>query len=167
MTVVYLGLGSNLGERGANLREAIRRLGERVRVERVSSFYDNPPVGYLEQPRFLNAVIKGRTTLGPQELLGFVKGIEREMGRVERFRNAPRVIDIDILLYGRLVMEKAMVTIPHPRMLERAFVLAPLAEIAPRALHPLARRSARRLFEELGEGAELIRLGPRKQKGPG
>lgn len=164
LTTVYLALGSNLGDRRANLLRATDLLKPHVRVERLSSFYDNPPVGYLAQPRFLNAVVKGRTELGPRELLEFVKGIEREMGRVERFRNAPRIIDIDILLFGRVTLAQPGLTIPHPRMTERAFVLGPLAQIAPRAIHPPTHKTSRRLLAELPIEPDLVLLG--KKKGP-
>ncbi len=134
---VYLGLGSNLGERERNLEEAIRLLAGRVRVERLSSIYETEPVGYLEQPRFLNAVCEVAASLAPGELLALVKEIESALGRMPGFLNAPRPIDLDILFYGDQVIDIPELTIPHPRLTERAFVLVPLAELAPRLVHPV------------------------------
>ena len=136
-TLVYLGLGSNLGDRQENLRAAVGRLSEEVAIERVSAVYETSPVGYDDQPYFLNAVLAGRTGLGPLQLLRFAKRIERELGRVESFRNAPRVIDIDILFHGDALVETKELTVPHPGVAERAFVLVPLAEIAPGMVHPV------------------------------
>ena len=134
--MVYLGLGSNLGEREATIERAIALLGERLSIEQVSSLYHTEPVGYAEQPPFLNAVVVARTDLGPMQLLSLAKGIEADLGRVPSFANAPRPIDIDILLYGDEVVSLPGLVIPHPRMVERAFVLVPLAEVAPGVVHP-------------------------------
>jgi len=135
---VYLGLGSNLGDRKAILEKALQLLGQRLQIERVSSLYETEPVGYAEQPPFLNAVCRAQTKLGPLQLLSVIKGIEASLGRVPSFPNAPRPIDLDIIFYGDLVMETPELTIPHPRLEERAFVLIPLAEIAPNLLHPVS-----------------------------
>lgn len=131
MPIVFLSLGSNLGDRLANLRDARRRLERKVRIDRVSSVYDTDPVGYEDQPAFLNAVVQGWTDLEPMPLLDFVKDVEEEMGRVPTLYWGPRLIDIDILTYGRMRIETLDLVIPHPEMLKRAFVLVPLAEIAP------------------------------------
>ncbi len=131
MPTVYLGLGTNLGDRESNLREALRRLAELVRIEAVSSVYESEPVGFRAQPDFWNLVVRVHTELGPRALLVAIQEIERAMGRRPSFRNAPRVIDIDILLYDDVQLDLPELTIPHPRMLERAFVLVPLAELAP------------------------------------
>lgn len=157
--MVYLGLGSNLGQREANLRQALERLSQKVDIEQVSSFYDTEPVGYLDQPRFLNAVCCGRTRLSPTELLDFIKGLEREMGRLPGFLNGPRLIDIDILFYNALVMKTSELEVPHPRLAERAFVLVPLAEIAPDLVHPVSGKTAKQLLEALGSVSE-VRLLP-------
>ncbi|GAI98144.1 unnamed protein product, partial [marine sediment metagenome] len=109
---VYLGLGSNLGDRQANLARALKLLGERLHIELVSPLYETEPVGYAEQPLFLNAICHTQTELGPMQLLSLVKGIEASMGRVPSFPNAPRPIDIDIIFYGDLVMETPELTIP-------------------------------------------------------
>jgi dihydropteroate synthase/2-amino-4-hydroxy-6-hydroxymethyldihydropteridine diphosphokinase len=136
MTRVYLGLGSNLGDRYGRLIEVLDRLQAHVVIDAISSIYETEPWGYADQPRFLNAVCGGETELSPQDLLGAVKTIELEMGREPTFRYGPRAIDIDILLYGNAVIEQAAVSIPHAQLHERDFVLAPLTEIAPGAVHP-------------------------------
>ncbi len=129
----YLGLGSNEGDRVANIREAIRRLenGGSCRVIDCSSVYETKPVGIIEQPDFLNAVVRVTTSLTPLALLDYCQAIEHSMGRVRTMRWGPRVIDIDILLYGRESLCTERLVIPHPEMLKRAFVLVPLSEIAP------------------------------------
>lgn len=138
MPTVYLGLGTNLGDREANLKEAVRRLNEAgVRVLARSPLYETTPVGYLDQPDFLNAVCRAETDLAPGDLLCVVKGIEAEMGRRPAFRNAPRPIDVDILFYDDLVLSTPDLAIPHPRLAERAFVLVPLADLAPGLRHPV------------------------------
>ena len=141
--IAAIALGSNLGDREGNLREAVRRMGALGRVAAVSGFYDTEPVGYLDQPRFLNAAVLLETELLPVELLRRLLGIEQEMGRdrANAPPKGPRVIDLDLLLYGELVMQSAELTVPHPVMHERAFVLAPLAEIAVGMLHPVLHRS--------------------------
>jgi 2-amino-4-hydroxy-6-hydroxymethyldihydropteridine diphosphokinase len=134
--IVYLALGSNLGDRRANLAAALAPLRERVTVEALSSLYETEPAYVTEQPRFLNAVLRGRTALGPAELLVFVKEIERALGRLAGPRFGPRLVDIDLLLYGDAALATPDLTIPHPRMAERPFVLVPLAEIAPALIPP-------------------------------
>ena len=135
--LVYLGLGANLGDRQGNLVQAIQSIRSSASVESISSFYETKPVGYLDQPDFLNTTCLITTDLSPLELLHFLKQIERQMGRQASFRNAPRPIDIDILLYDEVVLDSPDLIIPHPRMAERAFVLVPLAEIAPTVVHPV------------------------------
>jgi 2-amino-4-hydroxy-6-hydroxymethyldihydropteridine diphosphokinase len=135
-TLVYLALGSNLGDRRANLVAAVAQLREQVAVEAISSLYETEPAYVLDQPRFLNAALCGRTTLAPIELLAFVKGIERALGRTAGPRYGPRLVDIDLLLYGDTVLDSPELSIPHPRMAERPFVLVPLAEIAPDLVPP-------------------------------
>lgn len=133
-TRAYLGLGSNLGDRVEQLEEAIRRLSELGRVSGRSSMIETAPWGFTDQPDFLNMAVALDTTLSPRDLLDGVKRIEREMGRVPTFRNGPRVIDIDILLYGDRSVEEPGLVIPHPRMAERDFVMKPLTELRQREM---------------------------------
>jgi 2-amino-4-hydroxy-6-hydroxymethyldihydropteridine diphosphokinase len=147
----YLGLGSNLGDRQANLDRALEFLGQRLRVKKVSSVYDSEPVGNIEQPRFLNLVCEVVTNLPPKSLLALAKGIENKLGRIGGPSGAPRTIDIDILLYGEEVMETPELTIPHPRMTKRAFVLVPLAEIAPEVKHPVTGQTAKEMLKAASE----------------
>jgi 2-amino-4-hydroxy-6-hydroxymethyldihydropteridine diphosphokinase len=132
----YLCLGSNMGEREGNLCQALTLLSQKVNIEEVSSVYETEPVGYEEQPLFLNLVCRITTRLRPEELLHLAKEIEAKMGRVSSFPNAPRPIDIDILFYDDRIIETHNLAIPHPRLEDRAFVLIPLAEIAPDLAHP-------------------------------
>ncbi len=137
MPLVYLALGSNLGDRAAHLEAARAALARKMTLRKVSRIYETPPWGYAEQPAFLNQVLAAETDLGPEALLTYLKYLEAELGRKPSFRYGPRVIDLDILFYGSLVLETPHLVIPHPRLHERAFVLVPLAEIAPRLRHPL------------------------------
>jgi len=134
---VYLSLGANLGDRQGNILQALQYVQARTTIVKVSSFYETEPVGYLDQPRFLNIACELETELSPHELLHLLKWVERRMGRRESFRNAPRPIDMDILFYDDLVLESPELTVPHPRLHDRAFVLVPLAEIAPDWVHPV------------------------------
>ena len=139
----YLGLGANLGDRMGNLGQALDLLASTPRISTVaiSSIYETEPWGLTDQPNFLNLTVEILTSLDPGELLKAVKGIEQEIGRIPTVRYGPRSIDIDILLYGELVIDWSTpdLQIPHPRMCERAFVLVPLAEIAGRVFHPTYR----------------------------
>jgi len=150
--VVYLALGSNLGNRAANLTTAIQRIRELGCVSAVSRIYESEPVGYREQGRFYNLVLRLETGYAPEELLVRVKRIETEMGRTSSFRNAPRTIDIDILAYDDVVLHTPELEIPHPRMSERSFVLLPLAEVAPDFVHPVTGKR----MTELREHAETL-----------
>jgi len=149
MTTVYLGLGSNIGRRKANLRAAIERLrAPDLAVLRISPVYETEPVDYTAQRWFLNLVVEAETSLSPMQLLACIAGIEQAMGRVRAVPKGPRTIDIDILFYGHAVIRSEALEIPHPRMAERRFVLAPLADLAPGLEHPIAHRS---VSEMLGD----------------
>jgi GTP cyclohydrolase-4 len=149
--LVYLGLGANLGDRQGNLVQAIQSIRASASVESIASFYETKPVGYLDQPDFLNTTVQISTDLSPLELLHFLKQIERQMGRQASFRNAPRPIDVDILLYDDLILDTPDLVIPHPRMVERAFVLVPLAEIAPTVVHPVLKQSISELLGRIDQ----------------
>ena len=151
---VYLGLGSNLGDREANLRYALDLLGKIVVLERTSSLYDTKPWGYEEQSRFLNCVCEAWTPLNPQALLTAVKGVEQAVGREPTFRNGPRLIDVDILLYGQQVVSELDLEIPHPRLAERAFVLVPLGEIAGHHLHPVLKLTVTELLDRMKDSQD-------------
>ncbi len=156
MKTVYLSLGSNLGDRERNLREAIRMLGEAgVRTLRVSSLYETEPVDVRDQPWFLNLVVEAETELFPKQLLARIRKIEFDLGRKRVRPKGPRTADIDILLYGDSVIETGELTVPHPRLAERRFVLEPLAELAPELRHPVTRRTIRELLA--GTAGQVVR----------
>ena len=159
MPTVYIALGSNIGDREANLKEAMRLLGESgVEIIKVSSMYETEPVDYLEQPWFFNAVLEAQTDLAPMELLATLRRIETEMGSKKLVRKGPRLIDLDILLYGDETIHTAELEVPHPRMLQRNFVLAPLAEIAPRLRHAGWDASASELLANSSDQSVVRRL---------
>lgn len=143
---VYLSLGSNIGERQENLLKAVDYISQRMRVEKKSSIYDTAPLENPNQNRFLNMTCQVTTTIPAATLLSLFKGIENKMGRVPGPPNGPRPIDIDILLYGDDIINTPDLKVPHPRMLERAFVLVPLVEIAPDIVHPVQKRTIKELL---------------------
>ena len=148
MKRVYLSLGSNIGDREGNLRKAVERLAaQEIRVLHASRIYETEPVDYKDQAWFLNQVVEAETALFPMQLLTRIGRVERELGRRRTVRNGPRTIDIDILFYGAATVETARLEIPHPRIAQRRFVLAPLAELAPDLRHPVTHRSVRQMLE--------------------
>ena len=155
----YLGLGANMGDRQGNLDRALELLSQRLSVNKVSSIYDTEPVGNINQPRFLNLVCQVSTSLAPAELLTLAKNIESKLGRTPARPNAPRPIDIDILFYGDQVVETPELVIPHPRLTERAFVLVPLAEIAPDLKHPVKGQTVRELLKAVTEKQGVLKWG--------
>ncbi|HEX5724798.1 MAG TPA: 2-amino-4-hydroxy-6-hydroxymethyldihydropteridine diphosphokinase [Longimicrobiaceae bacterium] len=157
---VILGLGANLGRPAAQLAEALRRLEDAVRLERLSSLYRSAPVGYADQPDFLNLVAVGRTALSPEELLARAQAVERALGREPGFRNAPRPIDIDLLDYAGRVLRTPALVLPHPGIAARGFVLHPLAEAAPGWRHPVLGRTARELLSAAAALERVERVGP-------
>ena len=150
MKPVYIALGTNLGDRRANLIDAISQLRQKVTVEQISSVYETEPAYVTDQPRFYNMVARVRTQLAPAELLRFIKSIERRMGRVRTIRYGPRPIDLDILVYDDLHIDTPDLTVPHPLIAERAFVLAPFAEIAPNLIFPGQTEPVAVLLQQLG-----------------
>jgi 2-amino-4-hydroxy-6-hydroxymethyldihydropteridine diphosphokinase len=153
--LVHLSLGSNLGDRETHLREAIRRLESAGTVRSVSAIYETEPVEFADQPQFLNCAVALETSSTPEELMQQLLEIERAMGRQRLQKKGPRTIDLDILLCGDDVVNTPGLTIPHPAMQHRRFVLEPLAEIAPDALHPVLKKTVRQLLEELPPGQEV------------
>jgi 2-amino-4-hydroxy-6-hydroxymethyldihydropteridine diphosphokinase len=155
---VYLGLGSNLGDRQRNLSLAIDFLAERMKVEQLSPVYDTEPVGEKTQPRFLNLAIRVSTRLSASTLLFVAKGIESKLGRVPV--DSPRPIDIDILFYGdQMINDPPQLIVPHPRLAERAFVLVPLADIAPDLVHPVKKKSIKQLLDEVDGQEGVVKFG--------
>lgn len=150
--LIFLALGSNLGNRKANLYAAIDRLRRHIAIRRVSPVYETEPAYVTDQPSFLNMALRGETTLDPDTLLVFLKTIEQEMGREKTIRFGPRVVDIDILLFDDLRVATDVLTIPHPRMAERAFVLIPLADIAPALVIPGTGKTVSELVGALPAG---------------
>ena len=148
MKRIYLSLGSNIGDRETNLRKAVERLASLdVHVLRASRIYETEPVDYVDQAWFLNQVVEAETALFPMQLLTRTARVERELGRTRTVPKGPRTLDIDILFYGDAVVRTARLELPHPRLAQRRFVLAPLAEIAPDVRHPVTRLSVRQMLE--------------------
>jgi 2-amino-4-hydroxy-6-hydroxymethyldihydropteridine diphosphokinase len=150
--IAYLALGTNLGDRIANLRAAIEALPPEIKVLAESKIYETPPWGYENQPAFLNMAVKCETNLEPNSLLIRLKQLEVQLGREQSFHWGPRLIDIDVLFYDDLILESESLTIPHSRLQERAFVLVPLADIAPDFVHPVLKETIKELSARVDTG---------------
>ena len=163
--IVYLGLGSNLGDRETALKAALGALeAAGVHIRRVSPVYETEPQDVREQGWFLNLVAEAETDLFPLQLLQRIGRIERELGRTRTVAKGPRSIDIDILLYGNFVIETPQLTVPHPRLAERRFVLAPLADLAPDLRHPVSRRTVRELLAGITGQTVRLRAGSEQKR---
>ena len=156
-STVYIGLGSNLGDRVANLRLAVQRLSAIVKIEKASQLYVAAPLGYVRDDAFVNAVIKASTTMKPMELLEMMQAIEIAMGRRSGVQYGPRPIDLDLLFYDAIQIETRKLTVPHPRIPQRAFVLKPLAEIAPNLMHPVLYYTVSQLLQDT-EDADQVQI---------
>ena len=156
LVTAYLCLGSNIGDRRENIDKALEYISQKLRVTEKSSVYDTEPVGNPEQPRFLNMICQIKTMLKAADLLVLVKAIEQKLGRMPGRPNSPRPIDIDILFYGDEVIKTPELKIPHPRLVQRAFVLIPLAEIAPALIHPVSKKTVNELLKELKKGVQGV-----------
>lgn len=147
--IVFLALGTNLGERLDNLRAAIDAFAPQICVADQSRIYETEPWGYANQPAFLNMAVRAETEFTEHELLDRLKEMETWLGRIPGFRNGPRLIDLDILFFDDIILDSPGLVIPHPRLHERAFVLAPLADIAPSQLHPVLDQTVAQMLESL------------------
>jgi 2-amino-4-hydroxy-6-hydroxymethyldihydropteridine diphosphokinase len=156
---IFIALGSNLGDREGYLHLGRKALAEMMRIDKVSSIYETPPWGVLDQPHYLNQVVEGRTSQPPLALLTFLKEKEQAIGREAGIRFGPRVLDMDILFYGQEIVEMDDLQIPHPRLQERAFVLVPLQEIAPDWVHPISGLSMTALLEACPDQEGIQRYG--------
>lgn len=154
---IYLALGSNLGDRFENLRSARQALPPQVTIIACSAIYETPPWGYADQPAFYNQVLHCETSLTPHALLQYIKSLEKELGRVASFQNGPRSIDIDILFYDNLILDTPELGLPHPRIEGRAFVWLPLAELAPKFVHPSIGKTAAQIVSEL-DTSQILKI---------
>jgi 2-amino-4-hydroxy-6-hydroxymethyldihydropteridine diphosphokinase len=159
MSIAYIGLGSNIGNKSENILHALNLLNQNhdIKIIKISSFYETEPIGYEDQDWFINAVAELETYISPKRLLGILLGIEQEMGRKREIKWGPRIIDLDLLLYDKLCLNEPDLIIPHPRMHERAFVLVPLAEIAENAIHPIFNKSIKEILDRL-DSVKAVKL---------
>jgi 2-amino-4-hydroxy-6-hydroxymethyldihydropteridine diphosphokinase len=166
MATVYLGLGSNLGDREAFISQAMEMLCQKIQLLSVSSLYQAAPLGFTEQPSFLNAVLKASTAFSPRELLSLTQSVEKKLGRERTQPWGPRTVDLDVLFYDSVILEDPDLTIPHPRLHQRAFVLIPLCEIEPLLLHPVLKKPICLLLKE-NCGQQSVHLFSPLKKQPG
>jgi 2-amino-4-hydroxy-6-hydroxymethyldihydropteridine diphosphokinase len=157
MIKIFLALGSNVGDRKANIEKAISLLNPKISNIKKANIFETKPVGFTEQENFLNTVISGYTTLSPLELLDFIKQVEKKIGRIERFRFGPREIDIDIIYFGSRIYKDQKLEIPHPKTHERDFVLMPLADIDPNFIHPKFNLSTLEMIKLLTSKTSIIK----------
>ena len=151
MVKVYVGIGSNLGDKENNIKKAIALLKEKCKALKISSLYETEPVGYKAQDWFLNCAVSLETDLKPEELLNFFQSIEKILGRIRTIKNGPRTIDLDILFYGTKIIKTKSLKVPHPRLHKMRFVLEPLNELCPKLMHPKLKKSIRYLRNNLNE----------------
>jgi 2-amino-4-hydroxy-6-hydroxymethyldihydropteridine diphosphokinase len=159
MTEVFIGIGSNLGDRQANIISAVKTLSHHAKIKQTSSLFETAPEGFINQPDFLNCVVSIETDVKPMPLLRLLRKTEKGLGRQESFRNAPRPIDLDILFYGDQLINQKGMEIPHPRLHERAFVLVPMVQIAPQFVHPALHKTMQQLLSELAKGKRVEKWG--------
>ena len=157
---ILLGLGSNLGDRLANLQSGVALLAHALGVVECSSVYETEPWGHKGQPKFLNLVCRACAAVSPDELLRLCQETERAVGRTRTFKYGPRVLDVDVLAFGDSVIDTPNLVVPHPRLTERRFVLVPLAEVAPKWVHPVMGKTASELLREVEDGGEVRTWGP-------
>lgn len=156
MAKIYLALGSNVGDKLANINQAIMLLSQKIKITKLSKVYETKPMIYMDQDNFLNAALEGTTGLEPKALLAFVGQTELDVGREQRFRNGPREIDIDILFYDKLVFEDAQLELPHPSLHHREFVLRPMLDLNSRLVHPVYKKTMRQLYKALPKEAKCV-----------
>lgn len=155
---IFLSLGSNLGNKKKNIAQALVYVKEKTKIIHISSYYETEPVGYLNQPSFLNIAVHARTLLSPLDLLSFLQTIEKKLKKSKTQKNGPRTIDMDLLFYDHLILKEPHLVIPHPRISQRAFVLGPLSEIAPSFVHPVAQKTIQEIFIELSTKKKIKKI---------
>jgi 2-amino-4-hydroxy-6-hydroxymethyldihydropteridine diphosphokinase len=158
MTIVYLGLGSNIGDKEAHIKAALRLLSEKYPIIKKSPLYHTEPVGYPNQDWFLNCVVEIKTDVDPKHLLSSLQSMEQSLGRIKTVKNGPRIIDIDILFYGDLILMTKNLVIPHPMVQERLFVLQPMMDLNPDFVHPVLKKSIQDLFKNHPKDKKIIRF---------